>query len=29
LVSLGMENAFIVAHKDGKNVGLLSNKTTN
>jgi|SaaInl5LU_22_DNA_1037371.scaffolds.fasta_scaffold55824_2 hypothetical protein len=29
LVSLGMENAYIVAHKDGKNVGLLSNKTTN
>jgi len=29
LVSLGMENAYIVAHKDGKNVGLLSNETTN
>lgn len=29
LVSLGLENAFIVAHKDGKNVGLLSNKTAN
>jgi hypothetical protein len=27
LVKLGLENAFIVAYKDGIAVGLLSNKT--
>ena len=29
VVKVGVENAYIVAYKNGKNVGLLSNKTTN
>ena len=29
VVTVGVENAYIVAYKNGKNVGLLSNKTTN